>query len=419
MRLVVFGIGQQIRPGGKVWRVWLQSLLVWRKMEANRKDALVDRLAALTQCGPGTAMGELLRRFWHPVATVETVGKGEAKPLRVMGEDLTLYRGESGRPYLVGGHCAHRRTLLHTGWVQGEKLRCIYHGWRFDGGGQCDEAPAEGPETAAKVRIPGYPLEEYCGLIFAYMGAGPAPVFDLPRKAAFEQPGLIVLARKQVWPCNWFQMVENSLDAVHVSFVHLAGKVGPFGEAVTASVPQLEYSETDAGIRQIATRSKTNVRVSDWSFPNNNHIVTPGRTKDSAWVHRGVWNVPVDDTHTMKIGVYAIPSEGPERDRATLEHFRKYGDYNPADHHEALFERREWPEDPSLQLTPAQDYVAIMGQGSIADRAGERLGKSDTGIVLLRRIFWREMELQRNGATTKTWRRLSEDVDLPVQGAAE
>jgi 5,5'-dehydrodivanillate O-demethylase len=419
MRLVVFGIGQQIRPGGKVWRVWLQSLLVWRKMEANRKDALVDRLAALTRCGPGTAMGELLRRFWHPVATVETVGKGEAKPLRVMGEDLTLYRGESGRPYLVGGHCAHRRTLLHTGWVQGEKLRCIYHGWRFDGGGQCDEAPAEGPETAAKVRIPGYPLEEYCGLIFAYMGAGPAPVFDLPRKAAFEQPGLIVLARKQVWPCNWFQMVENSLDAVHVSFVHLAGKVGPFGEAVTASVPQLEYSETDAGIRQIATRSKTNVRVSDWSFPNNNHIVTPGRTKDSAWVHRGVWNVPVDDTHTMKIGVYAIPSEGPERDRATLEHFRKYGDYNPADHHEALFERREWPEDPSLQLTPAQDYVAIMGQGSIADRAGERLGKSDAGIVLLRRIFWREMELQRNGATTKTWRRLSEDVDLPVQGAAE
>lgn len=419
MRLVVFGIGQQIRPGGKVWRVWLQSLLVWRKMEANRKDALVDRLAALTQCGPGTAMGELLRRFWHPVATVETVGKGEAKPLRVMGEDLTLYRGESGRPYLVGGHCAHRRTLLHTGWVQGEKLRCIYHGWRFDGGGRCDEAPAEGPETAAKVRIPGYPLEEYCGLIFAYMGAGPAPVFDLPRKAAFEQPGLIVLARKQVWPCNWFQMVENSLDAVHVSFVHLAGKVGPFGEAVTASVPQLEYSETDAGIRQIATRSKTNVRVSDWSFPNNNHIVTPGRTKDSAWVHRGVWNVPVDDTHTMKIGVYAIPSEGPERDRATLEHFRKYGDYNPADHHEALFERREWPEDPSLQLTPAQDYVAIMGQGSIADRAGERLGKSDAGIVLLRRIFWREMELQRNGATTKTWRRLSEDVDLPVQGAAE
>jgi 5,5'-dehydrodivanillate O-demethylase len=388
-------------------------------MERTRNEGLTDRMRLLTQCGPGTPMGDLLRRFWHPIAPVETVGKGEAKPIRVLGEDLTIYRGESGQPYLVGGHCPHRRTLLHTGWVQGEKLRCIYHGWRFDGAGQCDEAPAEGAATAAKIRIPGYALREYCGLIFAYMGPGEAPEFDLPRKAAFEQPGLIVLARKQVWPCNWFQMVENSLDAVHVSFVHLAGKVGPFGEAVTASVPELDYQETDAGIRQIATRAKNNVRVSDWSFPNNNHIVTPGRSKESAWVHRGVWNVPVDDTHTMKIGVYAIPTEGPERDRETLEHFRKFGDYNPADHHDALFHRGEWPDDPSLQLTPAQDYVAIMGQGEIADRNLERLGKSDAGIVLLRRIFWREMDLLKTGAPTKEWRRLAEAVDLPVQGAAE
>lgn len=388
-------------------------------MDGTGNNAPVDRLRQLAQCGPGTPMGDLLRRFWHPIAPVEMLAAGEAKPIRVLGEILTLYRGQSGQAYLVGGHCAHRRTLLHTGWVQDEKLRCIYHGWRFDGQGQCDEAPAEGPATAARVRIPGYALREYCGLIFAYMGPGEAPAFDLPRKLAFEQPGLIVLARKQIWPCNWFQMVENSLDAVHVSFVHLAGKVGPFGEAVTASIPSLEYYETEAGIRQIASRTKSNVRVSDWSFPNNNHIVTPGRTKHSAWVHRGVWNVPVDDTHTMKIGVYAIPTEGPERDRETIEHFRRYGDYNPADHHDGLFERGEWPEDPSLQLTPAQDYVAIMGQGEIADRNHERLGKSDAGIVLLRRIFWREMDLLHNGAAPKDWRRLAEAVDLPVQGAAE
>ncbi len=388
-------------------------------MDRNPNEALTDRMRSLTQCGPDTPMGDLLRRFWHPIAPVESVAKGEAKPIRILCEDLTLYRGASGKPYLVGGRCPHRRTLLHTGWVQGEKLRCMYHGWRFDGAGQCDEAPAEGPGTAAKVRIPGYPLREYCGLIFAYMGAGEAPEFDLPRKVAFEQPGLIVLARKQIWPCNWFQMVENSLDAVHVSFVHLAGKVGPFGEAVTASIPALEYVETEAGIRQIATRSSTNVRISDWSFPNNNHIVTPGRKKDSPWVHRGVWNVPVDDTHTMKIGVYAIASEGAERDLETIEHFHKYGDYNPADHHDALFHKGEWPEDPSLQLTPAQDYVAIMGQGEIAERDLERLGKSDAGIVLLRRLFWREMDLLRGGASIKDWRRLAEDVALPVQGAAE
>ena len=163
-----------------------------------------------------------------------------------------------------------------------------------------------------------------------------------------------------------------------------------------------------AGIRQVATRSANNVRISDWTFPNNNHIVTPGRTKEAAWVHRGVWNVPVDDTHTYKIGVYAIPSVSPEEDRATLEHFEKYGDYNPADHHDELFLEEKWPPDPSLQLTPAQDYVAMMGQGAIVERIDEHLGKSDMGIALLRKIFWREMEAMRNGRPTKQWRRLEE-----------
>lgn len=389
-------------------------------METNSHAlAHAEKLALLPQCAAGTPMGDLLRTFWHPIATAASLKTGEAQAIRVMGEDLTLYRGESGKPYLVGGLCPHRLTALHTGWVQGENIRCIYHGWRFDGAGQCNEAPAEGPQTAARVRIEGYPLTEYCGLVFAYMGKGEAPPFELSRNPEFERPDLVVIARKQVWPCNWFQMVENSLDAVHVSFVHLAGKVGPFGEAVTASIPQLEYSETDAGIRQIATRSKTNVRVSDWSFPNNNHIVTPGRSKDAPWVHRGVWNVPVDDTHTMKIGVYAIPSEGEEKDRATLDHFTQYGDYNPAEHHDNLFVKREWPEDPSLQLTPAQDYVAIRGQGAVADRSRERLGKSDAGILLLRRIFWREMEMLRSGASTKRWRPLTAPPEMPIQGAAE
>lgn len=369
---------------------------------------LQERMAKLTETGPDTDMGRLLRRFWHPIAVGEGLKPGSARPIRVMSEDLTLYRGESGKAYLIGGHCAHRRTQLHTGWVQGEEVRCIYHGWKFDGLGQCTEAPAEEAGTAGKVRIAGYPLHEYGGLIFAYLGAGEAPAFELPRKNAFEQPNLIVFGRLQVWPCNWFQMVENSLDAVHVSFVHLAGKVGPFGEAVTASIPQLEYLETDAGIRQIATRGANNVRISEWSFPNNNHIVTPGRLKTSPWVNRGVWNVPVDDTHTFKIGLYAIPSEGEDIDRETMAHFNKYADYNPAHHHDELFAGTGWPEDPSLQLTPAQDYVAVKGQGSIADRVNERLGKSDAGIVLLRRICWREMDLIRQGKPTKSWKRLEQ-----------
>jgi 5,5'-dehydrodivanillate O-demethylase oxygenase subunit len=376
---------------------------------------MAERLKLLSQTGPDTDMGKLLRLFWQPVATSHSVDRGTARSVRVMGEDLTLYRGESGRAYIVGGRCAHRLTQLHTGWVQGEEIRCIYHGWKYCGTGQCTEAPAEGAASAARIKIVAYPVYEYCGLVFTYMGPGAPPEFELPRKEAFEKPNLIMIARIQVWPCNWFQMVENSLDAVHVSFVHLAGKVGPFGEAVTAAIPKLEYSETDAGIRQVATRSQNNVRISDWSFPNNNHIVTPGRTKDAPWVHRGVWNVPVDDTHTYKVGVYAIQSQGPEQDRITLEHFEKYGDYNPADHHDELFIEKKWPEDPSLQLTPAQDYVAMMGQGAIVDRAQERLGKSDAGIMLLRKIFWREMEALHGGRPTKQWRRSQDTADVPLQ----
>ena len=388
-------------------------------MAAREASAMAERLRRLTETGRNTDMGKLLRTFWQPIATSQSIAVGNAKPIRVMGEDLTLYRGESGHTYLVAGRCAHRLTVLHTGWVQGEEIRCIYHGWKYGGDGQCTEAPAEGPAAAARIRIAGYPTHEYCGLIFAYMGEGVAPVFDLPRKEAFEKPNLIILSRIQIWPCNWFQMVENSLDAVHVSFVHLAGKVGPFGEAVTAAIPKLEYSETDAGIRQVATRSQTNVRVSDWSFPNNNHIVTPGYSKEAAWVHRGVWNVPVDDTHTYKVGVYAVPKVSPEEDRAMLDHFEKHSDYNPADHHDALFLGKDWPDDPSLQLTPAQDYVAMRGQGTIVDRTQERLGKSDAGIMLLRKIFWREMEALREGAPTKVWQRPVHAEDLPLQGARQ
>ena len=152
----------------------------------------------------------------------------------------------------------------------------MYHGWRYDGTGLCTDIPAENRARSTPVKISGYPVHEYGDVLFAYLGEGPAPVFDLPRKDVLEQSDRAVFTQLQIWDCNWFQQVENSLDAVHVSFVHVWGKMGRFGEAVTAAIPKLSYEETAAGIRQIATRSETNVRVSDWTFPNNNHIIVPG-----------------------------------------------------------------------------------------------------------------------------------------------
>jgi 5,5'-dehydrodivanillate O-demethylase len=378
--------------------------------------SLKERLLELPKSSKDSLMGKLLRKFWQPIALSAKLETGKPRAVRILGEDLTLYRGESGRPYLVGGRCAHRMTALHTGWIRGEEIRCIYHGWQYNGTGQCTLRPAEDDARPTNTKIEGYAVREYCGLIFAYLGEDPVPDFDLPRKDALDAPGRLIFAREQVWPCNWFQVVENSLDAVHVSFVHQAGKVGAFGEAVTEAIPKLEYLETDAGIRQIATRAKNNVRISDWTFPNNNHIVLPPINKGAKWFDLSLWNVAIDDGHVARFQIYAIPSAGEEEDDTVREHFTKHGQYNPVHHHDELFHERVYPVEEILELTPAQDYLAVMGQGTVVDRPNERLGKSDLGIVLLRRLFWREMQAIQDGESTKRWRKLDSLGELPVQG---
>lgn len=384
----------------------------------NREDAVSGgqsgRLQELETCGKDTTMGRLLRRFWQPIASSTSIGVGQAKPIRIMGEDLTIYRGESGAVFLVHGRCAHRLTLLHTGWVQGDEIRCIYHGWKYNGTGRCTEAPAESEAFAQRVTIPAYTTREYAGLVFAYMGEGAAPDFELPRKMELEADSVVIVPRTEVWPCNWFQLVENSLDAVHVSFVHHAGKVGPFGEAVSTAIPSLEYFETDAGIRQVATRGKNNVRVSDWTFPNYNHIVIPG-LDNGTWIDTCVWRVPIDDDHTLRIGVYALNSDREPERQKFLAYMNQYGAYNPADHHDELFTAKAFPEDRLIQLTSAQDYVAALGQGARPERDKERLGRSDAGIVQLRRIFWRELDALRSGGQPKVWRPLNSGERLPIQ----
>lgn len=381
------------------------------------ENPMMERLRKLHLTGPDTSMGKLLRQFWQPVGRSEDVRSGSARPVRVMGEDLTLYRGESGKAFLVGGYCPHRLTMLANGWVQGDEIRCMYHGWKFDGHGQCTERPAERDAGKPNVRIVSYPTREYAGLIFAYMGEGEAPAFDLPRKSVFERPGAMQFARLEVWPCNWLQQVENSLDAVHVSFVHHWGRVGSFGAVVAATVPELSYEETDAGIRQTAVRSAASKRVSDWTFPNNNHISHPTLELDDPWVDVGVWMTPVDDESTMRFLIYSIPSTNPETDSRIRAYFEQHSEYNPADFHEDLFVHGKLPDDKLVQLTSAQDYVAAVGQGAIVDRTKEKLGRSDMGIAMLRRLYWREMEAIEKGVPGKEWKRLSEDAHMPRQAA--
>lgn len=391
-------------------------------IQDQRREERAQQFKQLTECSRCKPMGRLLRKFWQPVALADSVKAGGAIPLLIMGEELTLYRGDSGALHLVGGRCAHRRTLLHTGWVVGEEIRCIYHGWQFDGKGACTKRPAEANTGMPRTQIPAYPVREYMGLVFAYMGEGEAPEFDLPRKLQLEREGTLIANGRERWDNNWFQQVENSLDAVHVSFVHMALTVGPFGAAVTGAIPELSYEETAAGIRQTAKRSETNVRVSDWTFPNNNHVTVPGLTPDDPWIDVFVWMIPNDEQNTTRFMIYGQqPGASEEARRRFTDYFAKYGKYDPAEHHDELFASREWnnPEDTFVGLTAAQDYLSIRGQARITAREDEILGRSDLGIVTLRKLFFRELELIEAGQPTKAWRSLGEATALPKQPGQE
>lgn len=371
----------------------------------------------LVQSGPKTPMGTLLRRFWQPVAVSRELQTGKAVAIRILSEDLTLYRGESGKPYIVAQLCAHRLTLLHTGWVEGDCIRCRYHGWKYDGSGQGVEMPAEDPSFPSKVKILHYPAIDYAGLVFVYMGQGHPP--ELPEIAELNRNYGVSWASCNVWPCNWFQRIENSMDAVHVSFVHQESR---FGQALSYTVPSLTYEETDWGMKQIASRSSKNVRISEFRWPNINHIVVPtqppnqSRDKPLPWSDVFNWFVPIDDTHTARFTARSSPigddvAPGFEAWLASCEK------YNPADHEEELFHGimpGENVGETSTALIGAQDYIVQVGQGAIVDRSQERLGRSDEGVILMRKIFRRELDAIKKGLPGKAWKVRKGFARLPV-----
>src|SRR5262245_45409932 len=125
--------------------------------------------------GPDTPAGSYLRRFWHPIFLARDLAPGRALPIRIMGEDFTLYRGESGKAHVVAQRCAHRGAQLSIGWVEGDDIRCRFHGWAYDAAGQCIDQPAEPEPFCRKIEIAAYPTEEQLGLVFAYFGPPPAP----------------------------------------------------------------------------------------------------------------------------------------------------------------------------------------------------------------------------------------------------
>jgi 5,5'-dehydrodivanillate O-demethylase len=274
--------------------------------------------------------------------------------------------------------------------------------------------PAEDPSFPSKVRITAYPAADYAGLVFAYLGEGQPP--PLPHKAELDRDYGAKWTETKVWPCNWFQRLENAIDPVHVSFVHRGSS---FGTLVSDAVPTIEVEETPWGMQSRAYRTPDNVRVNELHWPNCIHIATPvlrDLPQEHPWSDLFKWYVPVDDQTSVLFSSRCAPIRGEAAERF-LERLPPHQYYNPADEAEALFSGAKLPED-AIDPVAAQDYLAVLGQGACFDRGREWLGRSDTAILLLRRLFRAEMEALVDGRPGKAWEPKRDYSRLPLPPGA-
>lgn len=354
--------------------------------------------------GPGTLAGRYLRTFWHPVCRSEELEPGRTRPIRIMGEDFTLYRAQSGAPHVLAFRCAHRGTQLTAGWVEGDDLRCYYHGWKYSPSGECLEQPGEPEPFCEKIRIRGCPTQEYIGLIFAYFGEGDPP--PLPRYAEIEQGEGLLENWYEEWPVNYFNRLENAPDTVHVPFVHyqLGGR---------ENLPRLlEAEETEYGLELTSPGSdRQGIR---FHMPNMNYFYSPPKERSLETGPRPafMWRVPVDDTNHLVFGAQRVQVFGGnvetylERRREAQRLQQEIPMLEVAqavlagkvttDH---IVKTRWW------DINSVQDMVTLLGQGPVADREREHLGHEDVGVILLRQLYVRELRALAERRPLKQWTR--------------
>ena len=344
----------------------------------------------LTQVGPGTPMGNLLRRYWMPFAAVDEMEATPVKAVRLLGEDLVLYKDLSGAYGLVDRHCPHRRADMSYGFVEQCGIRCNYHGWRFDRDGRCLEQPFEDaalPEARFrdKVTIAAYPVEAKAGLLWAYLGPQPAPL--VPNYEPFLWPNgfkQIVFAHV---PCNWLQGQENSIDPVHFEWMHrnwsirLAGKTGPYApKHLKLGFDEFEHGFTYRRITEDTDENDllwTIGRVCLWP----NALFTGNHFE---------WRVPIDDENMLSVMWHfaRIPTESEPFEQTTIPSW-----WGPVK--DELTGR--WITSHVMN----QDFVAWVGQGAVADRTKEHLGASDRGVIAIRKRFLDDLERIERGEDPK------------------
>ena len=378
----------------------------------------------ITRIGPGTAAGAVMRQYWHPVALAEELD--DQRPLRavrLLGEELVLFRDEDGGHGLVGRHCPHRGADLSYGRLEDGGLRCAFHGWLFDAAGKCLEQPAEpvGSTLCERIQHTAYPCVEKNGIVFAFMGVGDPPPF--PGLDCFQAPDAYTFAFKGYVDCNWLQLLEVGIDPAHASFLHrfeedeaaedgygqqFGDDVADTGLAMTrvmrqSSRPEIRVDETDYGLRLITLRDLDNqgmhVRVTNLVFP---HAVVIPMSNEMIITQ---WHVPLDDASSYWYAMFT--SFGDPVDKRSMRE-QRLELYDLPDYMPRMNKSNNYGYDPEEQATRTftgmgedinvHDQWAVESMGPIQDRTQENLAATDVAIAAYRRMLREAIESTREGS---------------------
>ena len=339
----------------------------------------------ITQVGPGTPGGEYLRRYWHPFLLSSEL-KDLPVPVRLLGEDLVVFRDGSGHLGLLHRHCIHRGTSLEYGIVAERGIRCCYHGWHFDVDGSVLDTPAEPESSRIKATFVqgAYRVHEWKGLLFAYMGPVDAepefPTYDCVDNPSDNE----VVPFRMNLPCNWVQIVENGADPIHNAYLH-AIVAGQQFSAAFKVLPQLDFPETPLGFLSMATRKVGDyvfVRASDIILPNMGQFPNGANRVDAESVGLRPfltrWAVAVDDHNSFYMGFAHLNSYNAGVRKISREDFG-------VDQIPFIGQTQDRPH-AERQREPG-DFDAVVTQGAVANRKAEHLGTTDRGVVLFRRLL--------------------------------
>ena len=382
------------------------------KVSAGKKRVTA---ADIPHVGPGTPCGEWFRRYWIVVGTAQEL-YDIPQAVKVLDENLVLFRDPSGKAGLLGEHCPHRGASLEYGDIEDGGLRCPYHGWLFDVGGRCLEMPAEPKDSkfCEKVRHLSYPVRELGGLLFAYMGPDPDDPPPLPNyRPLVERPGQWQVEPVRRADYNWFNFFENSADPAHVCILHRHAGYGQqtWGNQFFSytDMPHFEFVEMDYGMKVVMTKPGAEHGT---EFVDEMSLALPSivQVGDTEFVH-----AKVDAAELMARGsrcehwMFVTPNDD--------DHFMLFTADNYRGPEENFFEKLKAMRAKETPLEEVKPYdkrkfmpykgnirkedLVTQGTQKLLGARAEQLGVSDRGVIKFRRIVLDAIETALSGGRPK------------------